>query len=89
MIFIGLVVIISGIAASIPIILYFLNNPIRLTGEMAATVEAYGMEPIMPVAWQADFFISQAVVMLIIIFIATLYPLLKILRLKEVKALRG
>ncbi len=89
MIFIGLLGIVSGIAASIPIILYFVSNPIRLTGEMAATIESYGMEPLMPVAWQADFFIAQSLVMIVIILIATLYPLIKILRLKEVKALRG
>ena len=88
MLFIGLLGILSGIAGSLPIILYYVHNPIQLPGEMAAAMETYGIEPIMPFAWQFDYFAGQSGIVLLIFFIAILYPLYSITRIKAVSALR-
>lgn len=88
MILLGLLAIVSGIIASIPIIQYYYHYPIQLTGEMAKTIESYGMEPVMPMAWQADIFLTQTLIVLVLVAVAIFYPIYSITRIKVIKALR-
>ncbi|MFP3860442.1 MAG: ABC transporter permease [Bacteroidales bacterium] len=88
MVMIGLLGLLSGIAGSIPIILYFYHNPIRLSGELAETIEVYGIEPIMPLAWQADYFVNQFLIVALIVVVAVIYPVYSITKLKPVEAMR-
>jgi len=81
--------IISGIILSLPIIRYFVVNPIQLTGSMADMMNQYGIEPILPFAWQFDYFLAQSASVLVIISIAIIYPLLKVFNLDTMKSLRG
>ncbi len=88
MIMIGLLAIISGILASIPIIYYYFQNPVRITGDIGKTFENMGMEPVLPMAWQADFFLTQTVIVLVLVGVAIFYPIYTITRIKVIKALR-
>jgi ABC-type antimicrobial peptide transport system permease subunit len=88
MIFIGLTGIISGIAASLPIMLYYKVNPIHLTGNMAKTFINYGIEPLMPLAFKPVFILGNVVIVLIIIALTCIYPVRKIFKLNVVEALR-
>jgi ABC-type lipoprotein release transport system permease subunit len=78
----------SGIILSLPVMIYFLNYPIKLTGEVAAMVESYGMEPYMPVAFQPDYYIGQILIILLILFVVMIWPVSKILRLNLIQSLR-
>jgi len=89
MIFIALLGIASAVLASIPIMYYLFLNPIRFTGESALTFESMGFEPIMPVAWDASYYFTQALVVIIITTIAIIYPLWGIKKVKVVKALKN
>ena len=89
MLFLGLIGILSVIIGSLPLILYFNKNPLRFTNEYAYIFEQYGMEPVMPFAIQANYFIGQSLVVMLIFVLAILYPIYSVMRLKEVKALRG
>lgn len=89
MLMIGLVGALSGIVLSLPIVYGLHIHPIRLSGEMAETIMAYGMEPIMPAAWQAGFFFSQTGVVMLIVALAVFFPLLWVTRLRVSKALRA
>jgi len=73
--------VIAGIVASIPVLLYFYYNPIRLTGEMAEAMIDYGFEPIMPFSMDPVVFWSQAKVVLVIAILIGLYPVYKVFRL--------
>ncbi|MFP4018592.1 MAG: ABC transporter permease [Bacteroidales bacterium] len=88
MVMIGLLGLLSGIAGSIPIILYFYHNPIRLSGELAETIEVYGIEAILPLAWQADYFVNQFLIVALIVVVAVIYPVYSITKLKPVEAMR-
>lgn len=88
MIMLGFIALIAGILGSIPIIQWYYHNPIRLTGDMAKSIENFGMEPIMPFAWQADIFINQTLVVNLLIILAIFYPIFAITRIKVIKALR-
>lgn len=89
MIFIGIIGTISGMITSFPIILYYYLNPIELKGEYAKMMEIYGIEPIMPFALQADIFLNQFIIVLLLVILAITYPLISILKFNVSKALRG
>jgi putative ABC transport system permease protein len=89
MILLGLQGLTSGLVASIPFILYFYYFPIVLKGELAKMMEDYGWDAIMPTAWFGPYFYWQAVIVGMMVFLAILYPLRKIGKLKEIEALRS
>jgi ABC-type lipoprotein release transport system permease subunit len=89
MIILVIIGIISGIAGSIPLISYFVANPLVFTGEMAQIWESYGIEPIMPAAIEPGYFIGQSLVVLVIFILAVFYPIYTVIRLKEIKAMRA
>ena len=88
-IMIGAVALIISIIIIYPVLLYYFYNPIPITGEMAEALEMFGAEPIMPFSLDADIFITQTMAVIVIAFIASLYPLTKILRFKVLQAMRS
>ncbi len=78
-----------GIVGSIPIILYLVNNPISLVGEMAELYEKLSIEPILTFSAEPVVFISQAVVVFLIAVVTISYPLLFIRHLDPAKTIRG
>lgn len=89
MIMIGLMGAILGIIISVPIVYNLYVNPIKISGEAAETIAEFGMEPIMPAAWEAGYFFNQAGIVLIIVCIAVFFPILSVTKLKVSKALRA
>lgn len=89
MILLGIIGLAAGLLASTPIILYFYYNPILLTGDLGKMMEDIGWDAVMPTAWFGPYFYWQAVVVAIMVALATLYPLRKISKLKEMEALRS
>lgn len=89
LIFIGLLGLLSGMLASMPLVLLGYYNPIRLKGDLAASMESFGMEPVMPLAMIDTYYLNQAWVVIIIIMAVMIYPVVNILRLKEIDALRA
>jgi len=84
--FIGVVL---GIGGSIPIIMYFANNPIRLTGQAAELYENLSIEPILALSTQPTIFISQALVVFLIALVTVIYPVLYVRALDPAKTIRG
>ena len=89
MMFLGAIGLVSGLLASVPLILYFYYNPILLKGELANMMEDWGWEAVMPTAWFGPYFYWQALIVLIMVILATIYPLRKIGGLKEIEALKS
>jgi ABC-type lipoprotein release transport system permease subunit len=89
MILLGIIGLISGLIASTPLILYFYYHPILLKGDLGKMMEDYGWDAVMPTAWFGPYFYWQAIIVSIMVFLATLYPLRKIGKLKEIEALRS
>lgn len=86
---IGALGLLSGVALSAPAILYFYKFPIRYTGDMAAVMESYGMEPILQFAFEPGFYINQTLTVFVIILLLVIIPISKIFRLNTIKALRS
>ncbi len=87
--FIGFIGVLAGFAGSIPLILYFFNNPIRLTGNTADTMIEMGFEPYMYFSLMPSIFYHQVITIFIITVIIALYPLFAVYRLKVHLALRA
>lgn len=81
--------VIAGIMTSIPMILYLVNNPINLTGEMAELYDKLSIEPILSFSAEPVIFVSQALVVFLITIVTISYPLLFIRRLEPAKTIRG
>ncbi|MFO8055526.1 MAG: FtsX-like permease family protein, partial [Bacteroidales bacterium] len=89
MLFIGVLGIFSGIIFSIPIVTYFKYNPLELTGKAAEAMAEYGWEPYMYVTLDPPIFLNQAFIILGITLLIAVYPLQKIVTMKEINALRA
>jgi len=87
-IMINMLAVIFGILNAIPLIIYFIYYPITMQGEMAKSMELLGIEPILPTAMKLSIFLNQTLVILIIVAIASLYPVFSILRLQVINSLR-
>lgn len=80
---------IAGILLSLPVAWYFNLNPIKFTGDMAATMENYGLQPMLQFSTDPSIFVWQAVIIFIITLFFSLIPVIKASRLNPVKAMRG
>lgn len=85
MAFIGIAL---GYLVGLPVIHYYQNHPIRLTGEMAKMMMDMGFEPLMPMAPFGAYVVWQGVSILVMVILACLYPIRKILRFKVVDAIK-
>lgn len=84
-VFIGCVI---GILASVPLIYYLNHHPIRIGGETAKAYERFGFEAVFPTSTDSSIFFYQAFIVLLIGLGLALYPVLKIIRLKPVTAMK-
>lgn len=80
--------ILLGIAAALPVIVWFNHHPVVLSGAVAKTMEIYGMDPEIPALLEAGFIIKQGIAVLILTLIALVWPVIAVFRLSPVKALR-
>jgi len=89
MMLLGSVGLVCGLLASVPLILYFYYYPIVLKGDLANMIEDWGWDAVMPSAWFGPYFYWQAVIVAFMVVLATIYPLRKIGKLKEIEALKS
>lgn len=87
-VFLTVVGALAGTLISIPIVWYFHLNPILLSGDIAELTRQYGFEPIMPFSVDPWIFVAQGTTVLAIALIASLYPLIKLVRIDPVTAIR-
>jgi ABC-type lipoprotein release transport system permease subunit len=88
-VFIGLAGVLAGFVASMPVIGYFYNNPIELTGDAGRTMEQFGVEPYMYFSWLPRVFYNQVIVVFLMTAAIAVYPLLVSMKLKVHEALRA
>lgn len=87
--FIGIMGIVAGVIASLPMLKYLHHNPIPLTGETAEIMLEYNIEPVMPFSLELFIFTNQGITILILAFLAALYPIVFVNRFKILKAMRS
>jgi putative ABC transport system permease protein len=85
-VFITFAGIVGGMAAALPILLYFFYYPIQLSGNMADAMLDYGFEPVLPFSLDPVVFTSQAQVVMVISILVGLYPVYRVYRLGIMEA---
>ncbi|MDF1548275.1 MAG: FtsX-like permease family protein, partial [Bacteroidales bacterium] len=89
MFFMGVIGVLLGTGLSLPLLYLGNKYPWRLTGDLAKAVESYGMEPIMPLAWVDSYVFWQGAIVALMVVLSCIYPLRKVMKMKEVDALRS
>ena len=80
---------VMGMILALPLVYFLHYYPINMGPSFAETMNEFGVEPIIPTAIDVNIFINQAIVVFFLTSILALYPILKILRLKPIKAMRS
>jgi len=79
---------ILGLLTSIPLIYYLHIHPLTMGGATAKAYEEFGFEAIFPTSVNPSIFIEQGLAVFFIGIILSLYPVIRIIRLKPVDALK-
>lgn len=87
--FMGMLGVCLGFIGSMPVVGYFFFHPIPIGGNAAEWMNNLGFEPFMYFAWDAKVFINQVIVVFMITVFVSIFPFIRILRLTEMKALKG
>ena len=87
-VFVSLVGCVLGLAASIPLVFFWAQHPIRFGGDMKNMYEKMGFEAVIPMATTPSIFYKQVIIIGIISLLLSAYPLLKIFSLNALKAMR-
>ncbi|HLF65059.1 MAG TPA: FtsX-like permease family protein [Saprospiraceae bacterium] len=77
----------AGILIAYPVVWYLTMYPIRFTGKMAEAYEKFGVNAIMPAMIDPMIFLSQVIVVLVLVTIMTIYPMWLLNKLKPVRAM--
>jgi len=86
---IGFVGVALGVIVALPLVYYFYLNPIPLTGQAADAMLGYGFEPVMKFSMEPLVFYNQAIIIFVLAFFISFYPLINITKMKVINALRG
>lgn len=87
--FITLLGSVVGSLLSIPFVMYFHYYPIEVGGQLKEAYENFGFEPVFYFSKEAHVFYSQSIVVLFIAGILSFYPIIKIMALDPVEAMRN
>ena len=79
----------AGMIGAIPVVFYFYINPLRFTGEAAEGYRRFVFDPVLNASTDPMIFINQALIVFLIAAVLSLYPVLKMQRLKPLEAMRA
>ena len=88
-IFISVLGALVGTLLSVPAVLYFYKYPIEVGGKLKEAYENFGFEPIFYFSIEPKIFYSQTIVVLCIALVLSLYPIVKVMRLDPITAMRS
>ena len=86
---IGALGVLSSYLFCLPLIGYFVRNPIQIRGEMGQVWSDMGFEPVIIFSGAMEVFSGPAITVFIIAVIISIYPITSVIRMKIVNALRA
>ncbi|HRY99715.1 MAG TPA: hypothetical protein P5550_11730, partial [Bacteroidales bacterium] len=78
----------AGVVTAIPLLEYLHRHPVPATGEMKEMIEEYGMEAVLVFSRDPALYRDQALIVALIALTTLAYPVVSILLLKPIRALR-
>lgn len=79
----------AGIMVGFILVHWFTDHPIYFTGKLKEVYENYGFEPIIYFSTDEGIFWIQTLIVLILSLVLTLYPAIKVMRLKPIEAINS
>ena len=86
---IGLVGVVTGFAASVPLILVMVGNPIELPADLAEAYIQYGFEPYLFFGLAPEVFWQQVITVFVITMLISIYPIVKVGRMVVSRSLKA
>lgn len=86
---IGIIGVVAGFMASLPVLTYFHINPITFSGDMAEAMKSMGWEPVLPVSFSPEVFTIHILVIFIITMLVSIYPVMVLQKIKPIEAMKG
>ncbi len=87
--FMGLLGAVMGLLGSLPIVFYYYNHPIQITGNAAKTYIEIGIEPYMYFTTEPFVFYTQALTVFFITMVIAIYPVYKAFTFNVIRSLRA
>jgi ABC-type lipoprotein release transport system permease subunit len=78
-----------GLIISFPVVYFYANNPIEITGDTAETYRQLNMEPILAISTNANYMVMQFIIVMLISLLASIIPLRNINAFNIVDIIRG
>ncbi|HEY0742722.1 MAG TPA: FtsX-like permease family protein [Chryseosolibacter sp.] len=78
----------AGLVASIPIVYYLKEHPIRIGGELAESFKRFNFEPVFPASMELATFLTHGAIVFCIGLILSVYPVIVALRINPVRAMK-
>ena len=85
---IGLLGVLAGTLAGIPVVWFQSAHPIPLTGKTAGMMQDFGFEPFLFFSVSPKIFINQAIAIFILSMVVSIYPLITALKFNVIKSIR-
>jgi putative ABC transport system permease protein len=87
-IIVSVIGVIIGALGAFPIMYYFHTNPLEIKGEQAAQIQEMGIDPIIPFSIDPIIMVNHGLVVLFISILLIIYPMMVIIKLKPVEAMK-
>ncbi len=84
----GIVGLVAGFLLSLPLVALLVENPIPLPEDYSEAMEMFGIEPAMFFSMDLVVFLRQVLIVFFITLLVSLYPVLKVLNMKVISAMR-
>jgi ABC-type antimicrobial peptide transport system permease subunit len=82
--FMGLLGVITGFIGTLPVISWFVQHPLPITGQAGEWMKNIGFEPYMFFAWDVGVFLQQVLVVFILTTLVSFYPFIRAFRISPV-----
>ena len=79
----------SGMLTGYPLLVYFNYNPIYLGQDLAEVYEEFGFEPVLQTSTDVSLLFQQGFIIIFLATIISIYPVIRILKLNTIKAMRA
>jgi putative ABC transport system permease protein len=86
---IGIMGVVAGFLGSLPVIGWFANNPVPITGQAGEWMKNIGFEPYMFFAWDVGVFLEQMLLVFVLTLLISCYPFVRAFKVSPVVGLRN
>lgn len=80
----GVLGVVSGFLGTLPVISWFVEHPLPITGQAGEWMKNIGFEPYMFFAWDVGVFLQQVLVVFVLTLLVSLYPFIRAFRISPV-----